>query len=390
MNRVFKSTAIAAVALSLALPALAENPMVGGAAMFENKNIIENALNSKDHTTLVAAVKAAGLVETLQGEGPFTVFAPTNEAFAALPEGTVDTLLKPENKEMLTKILTCHVVAADAMSDAIRGMIKDDGGTHPVETVGGCTLQAKTDGDIITLTDERGTVANVTIADVKQSNGVIHVIDKVLLPAEKAAMSDTAATGDATASSDAMASTDMASNDAMASGDAMASAEMASGDNPMVGGAAMFANKNIVDNAVNSKDHTTLVAAVKAAGLVETLQSAGPFTVFAPTNAAFDKLPAGTVDTLLKPENKDMLTKILTAHVVAGKLTGAELMAKAKKSKDGFFNLETVSGDALSAQVKGNNLYIYDEKGDAAKVTIADVNQSNGVIHVVDTVLVPR
>lgn len=390
MNRVFKSTAIAAVALSLALPALAENPMVGGAAMFENKNIIENALNSKDHTTLVAAVKAAGLVETLQGEGPFTVFAPTNEAFAALPEGTVDTLLKPENKEMLTKILTCHVVAADAMSDAIRGMIKDDGGTHPVKTVGGCTLQAKTDGDMITLTDERGTVANVTIADVKQSNGVIHVIDKVLLPAEKAAMSDTAATGDATASSDAMASTDMASNDAMASGDAMASAEMASGDNPMVGGAAMFANKNIVDNAVNSKDHTTLVAAVKAAGLVETLQSAGPFTVFAPTNAAFDKLPAGTVDTLLKPENKDMLTKILTAHVVAGKLTGAELMAKAKKSKDGFFNLETVSGDALSAQVKGNNLYIYDEKGDAAKVTIADVNQSNGVIHVVDTVLVPR
>ncbi|MGR3571916.1 fasciclin domain-containing protein [Brevirhabdus sp.] len=165
---------------------------------------------------------------------------------------------------------------------------------------------------------------------------------------------------------------------------------MASGDNPMVGGAAMFANKNIVDNAVNSKDHTTLVAAVKAAGLVETLQSAGPFTVFAPTNAAFDKLPAGTVDTLLKPENKDMLTKILTAHVVAGKMTGAELMAKAKKGKDGFFNLETVSGDALSAQVKGNNLYIYDEKGDAAKVTIADVNQSNGVIHVVDTVLLPR
>ncbi|MGF0537517.1 fasciclin domain-containing protein [Agrobacterium sp. ES01] len=160
----------------------AENPMVGGAAMYENKNIVENAVNSKDHTTLVAAVKAAGLVETLQGPGPFTVFAPTNEAFDALPAGTVETLLKPENKDQLTKILTCHVVAADAMSPAIGKMIADDGGTHAVKTVGGCVLQAKMDGDKLTLTDETGGVATVTIADVKQSNGVIHVIDKVLLP----------------------------------------------------------------------------------------------------------------------------------------------------------------------------------------------------------------
>ena len=130
----------------------------------------------------VAAVKAAGLVDTLKGPGPFTVFAPTNEAFAALPAGTVDNLLKPENKDMLTKVLTCHVVGAEAMSDAIGKMIKDDGGTHPVATVGGCTLQAKMDGDKITLTDENGGVATVTIADVDQSNGVIHVIDKVLLP----------------------------------------------------------------------------------------------------------------------------------------------------------------------------------------------------------------
>lgn len=160
-----------------------DNPMVGGAPMYADKNIVENAVNSKDHETLVAAVKAAGLVETLSGEGPFTVFAPTDEAFQALPAGTVDTLLKPENKDRLTKVLTCHVVAADAMSDAIGQMIADDGGTHPVETVGGCTLQAKMDGDTITLTDETGGVANVTIADVDQSNGVIHVIDKVLLPA---------------------------------------------------------------------------------------------------------------------------------------------------------------------------------------------------------------
>jgi uncharacterized surface protein with fasciclin (FAS1) repeats len=124
-----------------------------------------------------------GLVDTLSGKGPFTVFAPTNEAFAALPAGTVDTLLKPENKAKLTKVLTCHVVSADVMSDAIGKMIVKDGGTHPVKTVGGCTLQAKMQGDKITLTDETGGVATVTIADVKQSNGVIHVIDKVLLPA---------------------------------------------------------------------------------------------------------------------------------------------------------------------------------------------------------------
>ena len=155
---------------------------VGGAPMYPSKNIIENAVNSKDHTTLVAAVKAAGLVETLQGDGPFTVFAPTNEAFAKLPDGTVDTLLKPENKDQLVKILTCHVVGADAMSDAIMGMIKDDGGMHSVTTLGGCVLEAKMDGDKITLTDENGNVATVTIADVKQSNGVIHVIDTVLLP----------------------------------------------------------------------------------------------------------------------------------------------------------------------------------------------------------------
>ena len=139
-------------------------------------------MNSADHETLVAAVQAAGLVETLSGEGPFTVFAPTDEAFEALPEGTVEDLLKPENKDQLTKVLTCHVVAADAMSEAIRGMIDDDGGAHPVSTVGGCELTATYEGDAIMIEDENGNVANVTIADVKQSNGVIHVIDAVLLP----------------------------------------------------------------------------------------------------------------------------------------------------------------------------------------------------------------
>jgi len=162
--------------------AYAANPKVGGAAMFENKNIVENAANSKDHTTLVAAVKAAGLVSTLEGKGPFTVFAPTNEAFDALPKGTVETLLKPENKDKLKKILTCHVVAADAMASTVAKMIKDDGGEHDIKTVGGCVLKAKDHIGKITLTDEAGGTATVTIADVKQSNGVIHVIDKVLLP----------------------------------------------------------------------------------------------------------------------------------------------------------------------------------------------------------------
>ena len=157
----------------------------------------------------------------------------------------------------------------------------------------------------------------------------------------------------------------------------------------MVGGAAMYPSKNIVENAVNSKDHTTLVAAVKAAGLVETLQSKGPFTVFAPTNAAFDKLPKGTVETLLMPENMKMLQTILTYHVVAGKMNASDI-AKAIKMGNGKATMKTVSGGTLTAWMKGKDLYITDENGGKSKVTIADVNQSNGVIHVVDAVVLPK
>ena len=157
----------------------------------------------------------------------------------------------------------------------------------------------------------------------------------------------------------------------------------------MVGGAAMYPNKNIVENAVNSKDHTTLVAAVTAAGLVETLQSSGPFTVFAPTNAAFDKLPAGTVETLVKPENKKTLQTILTYHVVAGKLD-SKAIAKAIKMGNGKAMMKTVSGGTLTFWMDGKDLYISDEMGNKSMVTIADVYQSNGVIHVVDTVLMPK
>ncbi|MCT8997247.1 fasciclin domain-containing protein [Chelativorans intermedius] len=182
-----------AIALTASLPfgqaALAADPMqdtvmVGGAPMYPNKNIVENAINSQDHTTLVAAVKAAGLVDTLSGPGPFTVFAPTNAAFEKLPAGTVDTLLKPENKGKLTEILTYHVVPAAVMSDALASMIAEAGGSYTIETVSGGTLVAMAEDGKIMIEDENGGRATVTIADVKQSNGVIHVIDTVLLPKE--------------------------------------------------------------------------------------------------------------------------------------------------------------------------------------------------------------
>lgn len=156
----------------------------------------------------------------------------------------------------------------------------------------------------------------------------------------------------------------------------------------MVGGAAMYPSKNIIENAVNSKDHTTLVAAVKAADLVATLQSAGPFTVFAPTDAAFDKLPKGTVETLVKPENKKTLTGILTYHVVSGKLDSKELSALIKKGK-GKAELKTVNGEILTVSMSGKKVVLKDAKGGMSTVTIADVYQSNGVIHVIDTVVMP-
>ena len=174
---------------------------------------------------------------------------------------------------------------------------------------------------------------------------------------------------------------------ASAQASASAGASM-SGDNPMVGGAPMYASKDIIDNAVNSKDHTTLVAAVKAAGLVDTLKGAGPFTVFAPTNAAFAKLPAGTVDTLLKPEMQADLTTVLTYHVVPGNVDSAALAAQIRAG-GGRAMLKTVQGGTLTASMSGSDVIVTDAKGNAATVTTADVRQRNGVIHVIDTVLLP-
>lgn len=159
-----------------------KDPMVGGAMMYSTKDIVDNAVNSKDHTTLVAAVKAAGLVPTLKSEGPFTVFAPTNEAFAKLPAGTVDGLLKPESKDKLTAVLTYHVVAGKIDSKMLLKMIKDNGGSYTAKTVQGGSLTFKTKGKHIVIKDENGGTSMVTIADVYQKNGIIHVVNSVLLP----------------------------------------------------------------------------------------------------------------------------------------------------------------------------------------------------------------
>jgi len=183
MNRYLKIFAFAIIAVSSASFVQGQDTkMVGGATMYPTKNIIENAVNSNDHTTLVAAVKAAGLVETLQGKGPFTVFAPTNEAFALLPAGTVETLLKPENKSMLVGILTYHVIAGTIDSKTLVGLIKKNNGTYKTKTLNGQMLSFSVKNNAVIIQDEKGGMSKVTIADVTQSNGVIHVIDHVLLP----------------------------------------------------------------------------------------------------------------------------------------------------------------------------------------------------------------
>jgi transforming growth factor-beta-induced protein len=258
--------------------------------------------------TLVAALGAAGLVETLQGAGPFTVFAPTDDAFAKLPAGTIDTLLKPENKQKLTDILLYHVVSGKVMAADV---VKLTSAT----TVLGKDVTIKVDMGNVYVNE-----AKVIITDIETSNGIIHVIDSVLLPP---------------------------------------------------------ADKTIVDVAVADGRFKTLVAALQAAGLVETLQGAGPFTVFAPTDEAFAKLPAGTIDTLLKPENKQKLTDILLYHVVAGKVMAADVVKLTSAS--------TVLGKDVTITVKDGKVFL----NGTVQVIITDIETSNGVIHVIDAVLLP-
>ncbi|MBL7646205.1 MAG: fasciclin domain-containing protein [Candidatus Hydrogenedentes bacterium] len=267
----------------------------------EEKTIVETAVAAGDFGTLVAAVKAAGLAETLSGAGPFTVFAPTDAAFAKLPAGTVEALLA--NPEKLKSILLFHVVSGKVMA-------KDVTGLKSAPTVFGQDLAVDASDGV------KINGATVTAADIICSNGVIHVIDTVLLP------------------------------------------------------------KNVVEIAAGNEDFSTLVAAVTAAGLAETLSGEGPFTIFAPTNEAFAKLPAGTVEDLLKPENKAKLAAILTYHVVPGKVMAADVAGLSKAT--------TVQGGDVSIKSKRDTVTI-----NGAKVTATDIVGTNGVIHVIDTVILP-
>lgn len=270
------------------------------------KDIVDTAVGAGSFKTLVAAVKAAGLVETLKSEGPFTVFAPTDEAFAKLPKGTVESLLKPENKAKLQAILTYHVVAGKVMAADV------------VKIKGAVSVQGQ-QIDVM-VKDGKVTVdgANVVKTDIACSNGVIHVIDSVILPADK----------------------------------------------------------DIVDTAVDAGSFKTLAAALTAAGLVETLKGKGPFTVFAPTDEAFAKLPAGTVESLLLPENKEKLISVLTYHVVSGKVLASDVV-KLKSAK-------TVNGKEAMIKVSDKGVTV-----DAATVVATDIEAANGVIHVIDSVILP-
>jgi transforming growth factor-beta-induced protein len=276
------------------------------------KDIVDTAIADGRFTTLVAAIQAAGLVDALKAEGPFTVFAPTDDAFAALPEGTLESLLLPENKQQLTDILLYHVVSGKVMAADVTGL-------SAAPTLLGKDLAVKVDMGNVYINE-----AKVIITDIETSNGVIHVIDAVLLPPAEEAASNT-----------------------------------------------------IVDIAVADGRFTTLVAALQAAGLVETLSGEGPFTVFAPTDDAFALLPAGTLDSLLLPENKQRLTDILLYHVVSGKVMAADVV--------GLTSAPTVPGKDITITVKDGNVYL----NDTVMVIITDIEASNGVIHVIDAVLLP-
>ncbi len=285
------------------------------------KDIVDTAVANGSFKTLVAAVTAAGLVDTLKGAGPFTVFAPTDEAFAKIPKATLDSLLA--DKKALTDVLTYHVVAGKVLAADV---IKLSG--QSAKTVNGASVAIAVAGGKVTL---NGNV-NVVLTDVLTSNGVIHVIDAVLLPPTAPAAS---------------------------------------------GAAAPAAVKgNIVDVAVADGRFKTLAAALGAAGLVDTLKGAGPFTVLAPTDAAFNILPKETITALLKPENKKLLTDILTYHVIPGKITAADIVKK--------HDYVTVNGKTVRVRIANGLVYI-----GGAQVLITDVAANNGVIHVIDTVLIP-
>jgi len=296
------------------------------------EDIVSIASSNDDFSTLVQAVQAADLVETLQGEGPFTVFAPTNEAFAQLPEDSVEFLLQPENKDLLVDVLTYHVVPGNVTSDQLE--------TGMVEALNG-ELSVEVSEDRVSVND-----ASVIQADVEASNGVIHAVNQVLLPEGIVETIQSRMENAANASSPEQSES-----------------------------AQVEESEDIVTIASNNDNFSTLVQAVEAADLVETLQGEGPFTVFAPTNQAFAKLPNGLVEFLLQPENKDLLADVLTYHVVSGNVTSDQL-------ETGTVN---ALGGGLAVAVSGNKVIVNN-----ASVIQADVEASNGVIHAVNQVLLPE
>ena len=321
-------------------------------------DIVDTAIAAGGFETLVAAVQAAGLEETLRGEGPFTVFAPTDDAFAALPEGTVDSLLA-DPQGALTDILTYHVVPGAVLAADVAGLAG-----QAVTTVNGATFTVNVaDDGSVSLTDGAGNQVNVVQTDITASNGVIHVIDAVLMPPASPTTTDVTAAAETTAPA-AMDATEAPA--ATTGGDDTAMAEC-----------------DIVDTAIAAGGFETLVAAVQAAGLEETLRGEGPFTVFAPTDDAFAALPEGTVDSLLA-DPQGALTDILTYHVVPGAVLAADVAGLAGQA------VTTVNGATFTVNVADDgSVSLTDGAGNQVNVVQTDITASNGVIHVIDAVLMP-
>lgn len=359
MNRLFFSL-LALASFSIFMPAPAN------AQTMTDKTIVEIAAGNDDFSTLVTAIKAAGLAETLSGDGPFTVFAPTNAAFAALPDGLVGELVKPENKAVLQKILTYHVVAGNLKAaDVVAGIKKMDG-TLTATTVAGTDFNVMLDMSKVKIKDGKGNVANVTATDIAGSNGVIHVIDRVLIPADvdPAMLLKKPAMG-----MDKMAKTTESRS--------MSSTNRAADLGP-----------TIVDVASGNDNFKTLTAALGAAGLVETFDAVGEYTVFAPTDAAFAKLPEGTVNDLVT-NNKAALKGILAYHVIPATITAEQLM-KAIKANKNYYLMQTLGGQTIVATIKGGKVQLIDAAGNRSTIVMTDVAASNGVIHAIDTVVMPK
>ncbi|WP_179381531.1 fasciclin domain-containing protein [Jannaschia marina] len=332
---------------------LPPNPEVGGGFMAVEDDILTNLRTSAEHTTFVKLAEAAGLEATLATDGPFTLFAPDDKAFADLPGETVARLLSPEARAELTRILTCHVVPDALSAEALADQIAAGQGRAVLDTLGGCTLIASGAAEGLTLRSAAGGEAAVQIADIRSTNGLFHVIDKAFL---SAAVSPRAGV---------------------------------LGGNPTIGGAVMRPSASIMENLIRSPEHTILVQAIQTAGLVDILQSGSEVTLFAPPDSAFEALPEETRAALLDGSDTEALGAFLRGHMVEGRLTQDDLLSGLQGSD--FNDLRTLSGDALAVQRSpSGDGYVFDERGIAHLMTTPDVVQRNGVLHVIEGLLRAR